>query len=79
MQRRTSAGVTHEGSGTNVLDDPRVALTWIVNELGAHGTTLGEGQFVSTGTCFAPMPTRAGDIVTGEHEQLGTLKVRIEA
>ena len=35
VQGRTSAGLTHDGGGANVLGDPRIALTWLANELGA--------------------------------------------
>lgn len=79
VQGRTSAGVTHDGGGANVLGDPRIALTWLANELGAHGVTLGEGQFVTTGACVAPLPISPGDVVTGDYGPFGSLQVRFEA
>ena len=52
--------VAHEGQGANVLGDPRLALTWLANELSGLGITLGAGQVVTTGTCLAPLPIRPG-------------------
>jgi 2-keto-4-pentenoate hydratase len=75
----TSAGVTHDGGGANVLGDPRAALTWIANELSAHGVMLGEGQYVTTGACVAPLPIGPGDVVTGDYGPFGILQVRFEA
>ena len=79
VQGRTSAGLTHDGGGANVLGDPRIALTWLANELGAHGVTLGKGQFVTTGACVAPLSIGPGDIVAADYGPFGTLQVRFEA
>lgn len=49
--------VVHEGRGGNVLGDPHIALTWLVNDLGRHGITLGEGEIVTTGACVVTTPT----------------------
>ncbi|WP_237477142.1 2-keto-4-pentenoate hydratase [Lichenibacterium dinghuense] len=73
------AGAVHDGCGADVLGDPRVALAWIVGELGRHGTTLGAGQIVTTGTCVVPVPIAPGDAVTGDYGCLGALTVRFAA
>ena len=78
VQGRTSSGVTHDGGGSNVLGDPRIALTWLANELSAHGVTLGEGQFVTTGACVAPLPIGPEDVVTADYGHFGTMQVRFE-
>src|SRR6202051_225618 len=49
------------GHGKNVLGDPRVALTWLANELRQLGVTLRAGQIVTTGTCHPPLPIRSSD------------------
>lgn len=59
-----------------MLGDPRIALTWLVNELGRHGIALGEGEIVTTGTCVVPVPVAPGDIVTGDYGAFGSLQVR---
>jgi hypothetical protein len=51
------------GSGANVLGDPRIALTWIENELSQFGEGLHAGQIVTTGTCITPIPVAPGDQV----------------
>jgi 2-keto-4-pentenoate hydratase len=53
--------LTAEGSGANVLGDPRIALTWVANELNAFGDGLLAGQVVTTGTCITPVPIAPGD------------------
>lgn len=62
-----------EGRGANVLGDPRIALTWIANELSLYGDGLQAGQFVTTGTCVAPMPIVPGDSLRVDFGALGTI------
>lgn len=59
------------GYGRNVLGDPRVALTWIVNELSSLGMTMKAGQFVTTGTCRVPVKVQPGDVVHADFGKLG--------
>jgi 2-keto-4-pentenoate hydratase len=66
-----------EGSGANVLGDPRIALFWLANELCRHGMTLGAGQVVTTGTCVKPVPIARGDRVIGDFGALGQAAVKI--
>ncbi|QKD04719.1 2-keto-4-pentenoate hydratase [Mesorhizobium loti] len=66
----------HNGSGVAVLGDPRVALTWIVNELSGLGTALEPGQLVITGTCVTPISVEAGDEVIGDLGRFGRVSVR---
>ena len=60
------------GSGRNVLDDPRVALTWLVNELRTYGTGVRAGQFVTTGTCVIPVPINPGDTIRADFGEFGS-------
>ena len=59
------------GFGRNVLGDPRVALTWLVNELSGLGIAMAAGQFVTTGTCRVPVKVKAGDEVHADFGKLG--------
>lgn len=65
-----------DGSGANVLGDPRVALTWLVNELSHFGLTLTAGQIVTTGTCMQPLSLVPGDHVRADFGVLGTIEAR---
>jgi 2-keto-4-pentenoate hydratase len=65
------------GKGSNVLGSPRIAMTWLANELSGIGVTLRAGQFVTTGTCLIPMPIARGDHVTGDFGALGKIDVRL--
>ena len=63
------------GSGGNVLGDPRIALTWLVNELSTYGMTLRAGEVVTTGTCVPPMPVAAGDTFVADFGSLGAARL----
>ena len=65
-----------QGRGGNALGDPRVALTWLVNELSGLGIPLRAGELVTTGTCVVPVGIRPGDEVSASLGELGGLTVR---
>jgi 2-keto-4-pentenoate hydratase len=65
------------GKGANVLGSPRIAMTWLVNELSAHGITARAGEVVTTGTCLVPMAIAAGDHVEGDFGSLGKVSVSL--
>ena len=64
-----------DGNGSNVLGDPRLALTWLVNELSGLGVTLKAGQVVTTGTSTTPLPIDHGDAVHADFGLLGSVDV----
>jgi 2-keto-4-pentenoate hydratase len=64
-----------QGSGANVLGDPRSALAWIANELSTYGDGLRAGEVVITGTCLTPVPVSAGDSVKADFGEFGVLEV----
>jgi 2-keto-4-pentenoate hydratase len=68
-----------DGKGANVLGDPRVALTWIANELSGLGIPLKAGQVVTTGTCVIPLPIAPGDEVACDFGPIGHLAIRFAA
>jgi len=69
--------VSGRGSGANVLGDPRLALTWLVNELRTYGDGIAAGQFVTTGTCVIPVAIKPGDHFKADFGDLGTAEVRL--
>lgn len=71
-------GQQRSGSGAQVLGDPRIALTWLANELREHGLTLAAGQIVATGSTIVPMPVRAGITVRAELGVLGSVTVHLD-
>lgn len=68
-------GETFTGHGKNVLGDPRVALTWLANELRQLGINLKAGRVVTTGTCHPPLPIKAGDFCAADFGVLGKVSV----
>ena len=67
-----------EGTGAAVLGDPRIALTWLVNELTSQGISLHAGQFVTTGTCMTPLELNSGDTVDADFGVLGRVRLRFK-
>ncbi|MEZ5818113.1 MAG: hydratase [Hyphomicrobiaceae bacterium] len=65
-----------DGIGSNVLDDPRLALTWLVNELSSNGLTLEAGEIVTTGTCMTPLEITPGDHVVADFGPIGRVEAR---
>jgi 2-keto-4-pentenoate hydratase len=61
------------GIGRNVLGDPRIALTWLVNELSANGFALEAGQVITTGTCSIPIPVEPGVRIEADYGILGRI------
>ena len=68
-------GISNKGIGSNVLGDPRLALTWIANELSRNNISLMAGSTVATGTCTTPIGIKAGDTITADFGTLGRLQV----
>jgi 2-keto-4-pentenoate hydratase len=71
----TIDGAPLRGSGANVLGDPRLALTWLANELSRYGATLRAGEVVTTGTCVVPIRIRKGSCLSGDFGILGLVSV----
>jgi 2-keto-4-pentenoate hydratase len=74
----TLRGRQFTGHGKNVLGDPRVALTWLANELRQLGVTLRSGEIVTTGTCHPPLPIQSGDLFEADFGSIGRVSVRFE-
>ena len=74
----TLRGQQFVGHGKNVLGDPRVALTWLANELRQLGVTLKAGRIVTTGTCHPPLPIQSGDFCAVDFGSLGKVSVGFE-
>ncbi len=66
--------LTRAGKGANVLGDPRIALTWIVNELSRLKIGIKANQVVTTGTCVVPLEVAAGDHVIADFGRLGSVE-----
>jgi 2-keto-4-pentenoate hydratase len=74
---REGGEVVAQGKGANALGDPRVALTWLANELLSHGMCLRQGEVVITGTCVVPVPVEQGQQLAAQFPGLGEISVAI--
>jgi 2-keto-4-pentenoate hydratase len=68
-------GQTFTGHGKNVLGDPLIALTWLVNQLRQLGVTLRAGEVVTTGPCHPTLPIQSGDVVAANFGSIGKVSV----
>jgi 2-keto-4-pentenoate hydratase len=68
-----------DGIGSNVLGDPRIALTWLVNEVTSLGIVLKPGELITTGACVVPMEIEPGEQVTADFGILGSVSIEIAA
>ena len=66
-----------EGVGGNV-GGPLHALTWVANELAAHGGGLRAGDVVITGTCVEPVPIAPGERLRADFGDFGAIEVAFE-
>ena len=67
------------GTGSAALGDPRVALTWLVNELCHCADGIKLGTVVTTGTCVVPVAIEVGDEFIADYGELGQLFVMFSA
>lgn len=75
MQRNGVRAAT--GSGAQVLGDPRLALTWLANEVSVYGPGLQAGQVVTTGTCLQPVAIAPGDHVVADFGAFGQVEASV--
>ncbi len=66
------------GVGANVLGDPRLALTWIANELRNQGSGLEAGKTVTTGTCVVPQAIASGETIRADFGDFGSVVVELK-
>eukprot|EP01031_Cornospumella_fuschlensis_P022826 gene22826-27804_t len=64
-----------KGSGAWVLGDPRMALTWLANQLSSLGITLQKGHVVTTGTCMVPLELEPGETAHADFGVLGQVNM----
>ena len=65
------------GLGSDVLEGPLSALTWIANTLSELGVGLTSGQFVTTGVTGNPMPVKPGDHVRADLGIYGSVSAQL--
>lgn len=68
---------TRQGEGRALLGDPRLALTWLANELSARGLGLQAGDWASCGTCMVPLAVSPGDRVTADYGAFGVITIAV--
>lgn len=64
------------GAGGAVLGSPLTSLVWLANTVGSRGVTLNAGDVVLPGAVCAMVPVVAGDNVTANFADLGSVTAR---
>ena len=71
-------GKNYTGIGKNVLGNPIIGITWLINELSKYNITINKDLIVSTGTCTEPFPINTNDLITADFGVLGKVPVFIK-
>lgn len=71
--------VVVRGSGAEVLGDPMVSLTWLINEHAGAREGVRAGQFITTGSCTGLYKSPPGCSARATFGDLGELRVRFVA
>ena len=69
--------LAREGLGANVLGDPRLAMTWIANELRTHNIGLRAGDVITTGTSVVPITIELGSHLLADFGCFGTVATKM--
>ena len=77
VELKTTKPATESGKGGNVLGDPRIALTWLVNELCQFGMYVKQNQVITTGTTTQPITIEKGMDVSAKFGVLGSVSARL--
>ena len=66
------------GSGSNVLGDPKTALTWLINELSKINISLNAGATITTGTCTIPIQINKNYSIVSDYGVLSQLHMSLD-
>ena len=69
--------VATEGVGSDVLGDPKNALSWLVNHVSQRQIDLLAGQFVTTGVCGDPTSVGTASHVQVDVESYGSVEINL--
>lgn len=69
--------VVGAGSAADVLRNPIYSITWLANSLKARHLSLKKGDIVSTGTMTGKADAKSGDVLLGEFEGIGQVRVHL--
>jgi 2-keto-4-pentenoate hydratase len=73
---RRNDEVMESGVAAAVLENPANAVAWLANKLAVFGSSLEAGHVVMPGACTRAVDVTAGDTVTGEFAEIGSVSVR---
>ena len=76
---RINGQVVTQGTGADVLGDPRDALLWLANSQQMTGASLQAGHFVTTGVTGTPFDIEAGLYVEADLGVFGMVSARLVA
>jgi 2-oxo-3-hexenedioate decarboxylase len=63
-------------AGAAAMDDPALAVAWLLEQLAGPGETLAPGSIILSGGLTAAMPLAPGVVVRAEFDVLGAVEVR---
>ncbi|MEP1205870.1 MAG: fumarylacetoacetate hydrolase family protein [Rhizobiaceae bacterium] len=75
VESRIDGEVVATGNGQSAMDNPINSLVWIAQTLADQGGQLKAGEWISTGTCTAPVPIQAGTTYSAKFADFGEVRV----
>jgi 2-keto-4-pentenoate hydratase len=68
--------IANTAAGAAVLGHPAKAVAWLGNKLAEFGIPLKAGEVIMPGALSAAVDARAGDVIRGTFDHLGSVSVR---
>ncbi|MFB6113197.1 MAG: 2-keto-4-pentenoate hydratase [Halodesulfurarchaeum sp.] len=77
VQVRIGGDPVESGTGTNVLDHPARAVSWLAGTLSEQGEPIADGEIVSTGSLTSAISVEPGDVVEARFGSLGSVTIGV--
>ncbi|MED7928012.1 2-oxo-hepta-3-ene-1,7-dioic acid hydratase [Nonomuraea sp. LP-02] len=68
--------IEETGVAAGVLNHPAAGVAWLADKLAQHGTSLGAGEIILSGSFTRPMWVERGDTVHADYGDLGAITCR---
>ena len=76
VESKVDGEVVQTGNGQPVMGDPINSFVWMAKRLAEQGGGFKAGEWVSTGTCTAPVPAQAGTTYAAQFSDFGEVSVK---
>ncbi|RLI80006.1 hypothetical protein DRP05_02170 [Archaeoglobales archaeon] len=75
MVFKKNGRIISTGVGANVMENPILALEWLINKFAQSGEYLKAGEMVLAGSLISPVAVGGSDVFEAEFHTLGSVSV----